>query len=1042
VSSGIFTPDGATTFPSGWNETRVEYSADDLDNVTRLTLDGYCRIDGFTGGATITPIVGAKSGIPGTSDTVNGRFHFQVSADSAGRIIVATNPTTETINAFTSTGAYTIGVPFHWMVVWDFTLVGPAKLVLYIDGDLVAWNSISVASPADKFVPDSLPFGLIVCYVLGGRSHDGSDVQDLEIDYVRAWTGVAATSTQAAEYGGTYKADDTGTLGVPTHRFEFESDAEDTGSSPFTLEYSQNLSFGDLTHASPPPPIECVSLTFAESIEADGASWVVFATIEGCGNADGLFRFCTTVPHFGEGDPLFRAWLAAWPNILSEGAPKDDGGIVDAGEFSLSILDFGDALTSEWRTEADPETFLVNGLAPGDTSLTVLDNSGFTAAGVIYLASEAMIVDEVGGSNTLIVTRGALDTTAVAIEAGMLVYRHLPYLLSRRIRAYVASADACLESEAQEIGQYRIDQKELDDTLGVYTIRGPSQIIFANAQVSRRQPTRFKVKASYPSGKISVEPRALDQALSDIPLWFADDPRCFLRFGEEVATATNISPAGSQYPIFELRDRGVMGTPVENSEETDYIEVAFGADPEPTATGAQPTFFRYAEGPTPSDERDETWTPSAHWVDLIFNLLVSSAMPEDGLELANRVAAYGAWDCLPPGIGIGQRAATIDWVSALSVRARTPDYVFPDFVAPSQPVTFGELVTEEFLRPVGAYLTTSGGLLRIVMPRIPLVGDTSFTIGHADIVSESIGNRLYSMGVRVKQDMSEIVTSLEYELGRGTQQAVVTINDSDYDLTYGSKGYREHETRRRKVKVPSARPDTDGSVEFLKYRGMSVMARKRYPATMLEYVTPGLKYWTSTAGDVGSITHGQVPDQHLGVRGVVDLQGEIRQRTVRIEPDDVSIAHTLRTDRTNSRFGLIAPCARIVLVELAGDAGAVNVTLSENWFTEPEATEAGLPSTDASAFPIGVGLHVELRDRDGSFVRVLPLMFYNEGNEVAFVADASFDGPTEDEAGMIIAYVSHADGTTLQQETSVYLADPATRTIGGSEQRPWRYAEP
>lgn len=1032
-------PNGASTHGTlGNNIAWVGYSSDDLNNVTKLTLAWYGKAE-LPGGSNSTMLFGSR-GIP----YEYGRRHFWVDLfddGSSQTIKINANATSGAIDAETVSGVWTQGVPFSLIIVFDFTQATSSdKIKVYVDGSLVAWNSFSDGDDASEFYNALTQSSYVFGYEAIGAGASGTTWHD----YLAAWTGTAGTALQAAEYGGPFRAIEDGSLGLPVHLFDFENALTDTGSSPFTVYDSINVEY--TTEATHPVAVGCSSLTFADSVEAEDAAWTVFATIEGIGETgeigeyDQLYRFCSTVPHFAEGSGLWLPWLAEWPEILAEGAPREDGGVVEAGELTLAIVDIEDRLTALFATEADPTTYLTDAVPIGAYPVIVEDASNISVGDILYIGSECLFVEAKTG-NELNCARACLDTGFVGHDIGAPVHvNRIPYLLSRRIRLYLAPADSCDGSEAVEIGQYRIDQLELDETLGKYLVRGPSSIIFAAALCNRKAPVRFDVTQAWDNGKVSVRPKQVDQEYPSIPFWDPTEKQAYVRLGEEIAIAENIS-ASDTWPIFQIVDRAVSGSQFDEGwQEIKSLEVAYGALPQSTGSGARPTFFRYAEGPTPASVRNGTWIPSAHWIDIILNLLTSSAATEDDLELANRVAAYGAWDCLPPGLGIGQRAAFVDFGSALSIKYRTPDYAFPNFVLPREPVTFGELITEEFLRPIGAYLITTGGQARIVMPRIPIPSDTSFTIGHSNIVSEKVGERLYGMGISVRQDMSELVSSLVYKFGRGDNAPTLTINDSDFDRTYGSEGHRESEARRRSILVPSVRPDADGGVEWIKYRGMSTLMRKRWPARTISYKTSGLSRWAADVGDVGELTHAQVPDPSTGTRGVTDLQVELRSKTVHVQPGNVSIDHVVRAER-KGRYGLIAPSALIVSV--AADGSSRIITVEQNYYTEPEADIAGLPVTDASAFTVGdsLELHNRAGTRDGSSSATITAI---SGNTITVNSDfgGALDSGTTD-ANKVLKLREYAFTTAEAAETFVYLADSTTRAIANVEDSaPWQYGEP
>lgn len=767
--------------------------------------------------------------------------------------------------------------------------------------------------------------------------------------------------------------------------------------------------------------------TFSESAAARDAQWAVVITIEGCGNYTGMWRFCSTLPTYASAQ--YRAWLMEWPEIASE---KVDilGGVPDAGELEIQLLDFDDTLTSEWRIEADPRTALNGAITAAATSVTVDSAAGITAgASVIYVGNEAMRVTGVAGA-VLTVERAWLDTEAMRHADDAPVALFLPYMGSRRARLYVVPIDAADASQETLFGDYFLDTFELTEDLNGFILRGKSNLHWLGINVARRRRHRYRIDTLY---GLVLGWSHHEESTADgyaVPAW--PSARIFAKVKDEIILLSPLS--GRQ--VYTVTDRGLLGTLVDSIDLGDEAEVVFAADPSTFTGTVAPSFFRNSPGPSPSSSRSSgTWNPSAHWIDIILNLAVSSANSTDGLELANRNATYGAWDCLPVGIGIGVPHAQIDWQSAMDVRSRTPEFLFHDFFVGPETVPFAELISHHFLKPIGAYLSTVSGTMRIILPRAPLAGASSVAIGSSDLMARPVSAGLYRSAIKAKKRLTDVATSIKFS---GKNDRHLLVNNADFGPVYGDGSYYRHEDRTVEIDVPSARFDENGFNEFLYRAAMRRLLRRRRPPWISELPSD----ISRNAIDIGSlvaVTHEDMPDLGTGTRGWTSVISEVHERVVRIQPDDgARIAFVAQSFGSTFRAGRIPPAARIVSVAASGPNFLI--TISANRYTETDAQD-GLPILDSSSFVVNDV--VQIRRRTGTLV-VSTSQIVTAINPSELRVDGDFGGNLTVGAGnlgQLIVYARSAAAVAQQTNSFVYWADKPDLTVGATAQTPWKYGE-
>lgn len=770
-----------------------------------------------------------------------------------------------------------------------------------------------------------------------------------------------------------------------------------------------------------------VRRTFAASAAARDASWIVVVTIEGCGTTAGeLYRFCTEVPTYAVGDPLYRDWFMAWPQLAPEQADPSTGGMPSNGELEVTLLDVEDTLTDEWRVEADPTTYLTADLSSSNITVELEDVGALTAgASVIYVGNEACLVTAINlFARTVTVDRAVLDTDATDHARGVPVYVRLPYLRSRRMRLYVVNKDATSAADEREIGGYRIDFDGLTPDMNGWILRGKSVMKWFSRRVANGEPRTIEAAPILADvGPSEFRPLTISPSVSrDLSQGTLTWPGALL-VARVVETGELVTiDAGLAWRIV---DRGLHGTEIKPLPTVATLRLVYSAD---TDAAHEHTWFRWSPSSEPGRVGD--WLASAQWIDILLNLALSSADVSDGLELNNRDPAYGAWDCLPIGVGIGVPYREVDLDAALAVRARTPDYLFPNFVVGDEPVPFGELVDTHFLKPIGAYFSTAGGKARVVLPSLGVSGAVVVELGADDILSKPVAKGRDEHELSASQDLTALPTEVVYTLGDG---AILRCTNGLLVQPH----YYAHDEKAVKLEAPSARSlGADNRSHFLMLRGMQKILRARRPPWT---ITPPVSYeqYARAPGDALSISHEQLPNLATGRRGWSEVYGELSRVRPHLDPDrGFWFEWEAISFGPNVRVKKIAPAARIV------SWSGTEATVTSNRYTSSDAPSP-LPTNDALAF--SVGDLVELRSRAG--VDLAPGV---KETVTAVATDkleltGDFGGALTvgtGNAGQILRYASSAVASSVQLDGFVFWADRSTRTVGATTRAPSHYGEP
>lgn len=747
-----------------------------------------------------------------------------------------------------------------------------------------------------------------------------------------------------------------------------------------------------------------------------------YLTIEGLGyglssgalasaisDGTGLVRFWTRRPAYvtsallaaqPEMELIHRECLLELPDVLSERVDPQ-GGFPDLGEISFGALDSIDEnvggtyttasgwLTSLLRLVASPITQLTSavnaitttipiGLGGLALALTAPDN-------VMFIGSEAMRIVSVAGNNVT-VARAHLGTDAQSHEANDLIYAFTPGIIRRVVRLYAVSYSAASISDDTLIGEYVVDGARFDGRFGAWNFTAKS----ISKQLSRKAPIvedLATITYSAPSF-MDFRPIPGGRNTEDWRVWTGSqaDPleSFYVLNGSEVMSARS----RIAMEIIPVR-RALAGTEQEPLDIGTVIRRVFVAD------DAGAGDFRYS--PNQATVRtDADWVKTSHWIDIILSIMTSSADPDDGLELVNYDASWPNYSWLPTGYGLGVPASRIDWDAWMDVRARTPDYVFPWFVYGRQSEPFSELITREFLRPLGAYLLTESGVVRIVLPRMPWSGSTTITLGTSDLLAREVGPGLLEPDADVSIVASRLAGTVQYRLG--PQSVPWTFDDRAFAGLYGQRGYYAHSDGGIVIDVPSADPSR---AEYLGLEAAGRIYRSRRPQIELSAAVDLDVGWQANVGDVVAVTLPGAPNLD-GTRSWSGQRLEVEERE--LQPQDASY----RTRAVG--FGIALSIRKICPAAWVSSSLGNVATVLANRYTQADAT-GGLPVTDAAAFTVGD--IVRLRYSNGSLVDAATQEITDiTGNDITL--DGDFGGSLT--SGTVLCYADQDEVTTDQND--------------------------
>lgn len=775
--------------------------------------------------------------------------------------------------------------------------------------------------------------------------------------------------------------------------------------------------------------------SYTQSVAALDPEWIWIVRIEGVGlalsaanltraNNDGRIRFCQRVPAYVEADALYPAgiWedlMKGLPDPMGE-RPDPLGGATEYGSFSLELVDADNTLTQLLRTERGALTRLTADVTSSATTLTVGSTSGITAPALVYVGSEAMLVSAVPSGTTLTVSRGYLDTTALPHRNRDSVFDYIHYLRGRRVDLHIGVSGGSASDE-REVGTYVLDDLSFSEAMNCWVLQGVTQLKPLNRSIPQQRRSLI-VENLQDEGKQIVY-RQRDGESAPRFTWTGRSDATYLRHPNgEVFSARgfNVVADGQLNEVYELERRDLLRNGQSRIEIGDRLHQVFLAEYDIFGS------FRYSPGPSPStDRRTGTWTSTAHWVPLTLILMLSSADPDDGLELTNYVAARGNFASLPVGFGVGYPASRVDWDSWFDAWHRTADMLFPYFVFGHEEVEFGELITENFLRPMGAYFVTSSGNVQIVLPRIPFASGVSFTIGPEHILTRKVGKNRFEPRIEVARDSATQTSAIKYIVGPSEE----TFSSADFADTFGQRGYYGTQERPIEITIPGGDPE---AIDRYARRGQSRLWRTSRPRLELrgdftQEVWDGLE-----VGENASITVDEVPNLNLGTRGWTDFTVQQVERGPRNEEDG-----GLYVESRMIAYGPAVRAGRIAPSAIVSSVTNTTATVTANRFTHSDAV-GGLPTTDAADFAVGDVLALVNLDGTDAASSTTQTIVSISGNDI----DLDGDFGANLAANLLLIYVDYDQAASQQQQDRAFMADAAALTVGAAGPAPFNFGEP
>lgn len=791
--------------------------------------------------------------------------------------------------------------------------------------------------------------------------------------------------------------------------------------------------------------------TFAELAAERSYAPVLVLRVEGIGEYAGQWSFCSRVPSYAADPDLYKPLLKkdSWPSHLPEDI-NPLGGIASAGALSFELVDGtgveGDAtydvLTAKLRTDTLEDLTLGGDITSATTSPVILNGTVakvaeiVDGATVVFIGGEALrivsstVVSAVSRSCT--VERAQLDTEAWKHEAGDAVFFYSPYVLGRRVRLFLGFDEPSFDGVEQELGQgWFIDSYGLGDDLGSWTFEAISRLKYLDRELMRaRLQGVLNLAVGQDQSRLRIAFRApVTQDLVTDGAHFGDTT--WWKHGDEVfgVDATELGNTG--FAVDQAR-RGAGGTLPEDFELGTDVRQVLLADAS-TGVGS----FRFQPPGLEAADVLTNYEVTDHPVPIMLALLTSSAVHGDGLYLANFEAGSGHYAALPPGMGLGLPMAEIDWASFLEVWYRTPGWRLPNLTVDAAE-SGRKFLEREILRPTGMVLFVRAGKLALVQTRVPLANTTGLELDAGDILTEVVEEGVERPMLGAAKSTEVVASSVTFTLRtRGGREATITFADSDFPTVFGNtQGFYRLDQGTIEIEAPGAEADGAGSHQLLEARALRLLWRFRRP--VWEY-----RFWGDLSlvdevdvVDTVLLTHAQLVDDTLGVRGVTRRPCYVTSKTIVVAGDDAHVELVLTSFQTAGSFAGVAPAA------VVRDVDTFTATCHENRFTDPDVPSGlGLSTTDVGAFEVGDV--VRLRKLDGVIATSTP------ATQVVVSVDTSthkleLDGDFGGEliAGRVLVYADW-DKQTLDQHGLVSYADPATKALGAADLDPaFTYGEP
>lgn len=756
-------------------------------------------------------------------------------------------------------------------------------------------------------------------------------------------------------------------------------------------------------------------------IRIDGvAQYHSAATITNKMNGDARNSYCTAIPAYGKDADVDQAWFDTLVDIPGELSLRADefGGVPDIGELSFSILDHDDHLTQTLKIEADSDTILSGSMTAATTTLTVHKPGALSTSALAWVGGECMALD----SGTFTVRRGYAGTTASAHDDRLDVYTAIPYLRGRMVEMFIVPIDSTSPSDEVSLGSWMLDAMWWDASMNVWSFSCSSRM----RQVGRMAPYNnitqgdiIGVSGDLTGATVIDFALAGDRADPQWPSsWF------FMVGKDEEVVECNYYFGGGDHKIAIVSKHELAGTRSYEPRPGDRMVRVMVAD-----DSLSNSSFQWSAGPSPETDRDTpaNWTPSSHWLDIILNLLTSGA--DSDLVGSNYSSTYGNWAVLPAGFGAGVDISEIDVQNFMRWRHLTQSWRFPNFVFGHERKPMGEIIEEEFLKPIGAYFgyKRSTGQITINLPTIPLAGD-GLTIGTENILMTEVGPGRYQPNWAASYPLSSTIGAIAYEAGR--QGRYVELRNQGAASRF--KADYEGQASPVVFKVQSADPDASW---FLQTIMLQRLHRHHKPQLRVN-MQVDMAYYDLAIGEIVAVDLPQIPNLKTGTRGHTSTLCEVLGTSVGREggtgPLSVNVEMVAYTNKAN--VVRLAPSAVTSGSPTNNGDGTYTSTIKSNIFSSADV-QPSTYNTDSAGFDVGDV--VMIYTRQGTRVTTTTQAITAK-TSTTLTFDGNFSATLAD--AQIVRFADSEDATADQLSEHTFMGDETDGDVpSGNSLYVWGY---
>lgn len=833
-----------------------------------------------------------------------------------------------------------------------------------------------------------------------------------------------------------------------------------------------------------------VTRTLQEVLE-DCGSLVVWLEIEGIGElVDGtptIYRFSSATPPWNENGYAWKPWVTDWPSQVEE-IINPLGGVRSAGELAFNLLDGSEddryKLTALFRDDAAYSSRLATAMSA--STLQLETETGLWSVGdLIYLRNEVLSIggldSTAGGIDTWVVERGVLGTRPQAHPIHTKLFPTNFFIQGRRVRFYYGATEA--PNDYREIESAWVIDRLGMDNFTTWTLRAISRETFLD-----RLLMRVRQWIGTPRRSASYMYLTVNGLIASNTVLF--DQQAGGNFATERVTWDELWP--EQHRFFEVNHKEVIlshcraatgsGTSPQLSEGGSRTEAARRgvAHTGNESTGAQPTLltevyvadadlrnrdglqvgsFRYAHdsaGAVSEDRTDNNWIVDDNPVVITLCLMLSSATPEDALELVNH---DGVWNFsgLPPGVGIGVPVAEVNIDSFISVWERLRYLRSPNTVVGLQKEdeSFTEWFEREFgwtrilLRIVDGLWTASLATIELENAASASGGPSSVGAGTTTIDNTNILT-IESDLAGLRQPLIEIGRFTEFAANsvaykyrdRNGNEVTNTFTEDDFREVLGQSGTYGIDEKTITFEAPGLRIDDAQDTLMVMPFALSILLRVYRPIWKVIVKVPLSMDVQLTAGQVLNLTYALIPKD--GARGWTNEQVVLHQKDTLISPDGTYISIVLIGFDLPGRYGRISASGRINTVTDVG-GGSFGIAIDANRYTETAVADTTI-NKDISAFQLAWIVKVYTRDGveiDPAFQTIV--LLDEPTNTIVVDGDFATSLPTgvaeypAGPAGLVIEFAEHADIVGTQLTNYVAIGDASG--IGPGDATLWNMAE-